>query len=152
MVLLVLGYAGSVSAQGRLYTTWAPWQADSVLAAWALKRFVDPDAQFESAAGGTRLPADRALDTPDSPYRRTAARTAFEEVVRLHKLDFACIERLRPIIRVLELARWRKSESPQAEGFESALSQRLPREPGRGGLEPAFSYIDSFCASAPDTK
>jgi hypothetical protein len=150
--LLVLGCACDAWAQGRLYATWAPWQADSALAAWALKRFVDPDAQFESVATGTRLAPERALDTPDSPYRRSGARTAFEEVARVHKLDVACIERLRPIVRVLELARWRKSESPQAESFEAALNQRLPHEPGRGGLEPAFSYIDSFCATALDAK
>jgi hypothetical protein len=152
IAVLVLGWSGSAWPEGRLYTTWAPWQADSVVAAWTLKRYVDPGAQFEAVASGTRLPADRALDTPDSAYRRSGARTAFEEVVRVHKLEFACLERLRPIIRVLELARWRKSESPQAESFESALNQRLPREPGRGGLESAFAYVDSFCATAPDTK
>jgi hypothetical protein len=139
-------WASVAHAQDHLYTTWAPWQADSALAAWALKRFVDPKAEFEAVTAGIRLPPHRALDTPDSAYRRSAARTAFEEVVRLHNLEFNCLGRIRPIIRLLELVRWRKSENPEAEVFEAALSQRLPSGPGRGGLEAAFSYIDAFCA------
>jgi hypothetical protein len=149
LLVAVLGWTapGAGCAAERVYTTWAPWQVDSALAAWAIKRYVDPGAQFESVVTGTRLAADRALDTPDSVYRRTAARTAFEEVVRVHGLEFNCAARLRRIVRVLELVRWRKAENPEAEAFELALNERLPRTPQRGGLEAAFAYIESFCVS-----
>lgn len=132
-----------------VYATWTPWQADSVLAAWALQRYVHPEARFESLPRGTLIPADRALDTPDSPYRRSGLRTAFEEVLRVHRVpQDSCIEKLRPIVRLLELAAWRKAEMPEAERFETELSALLPVPPTQGALEDAFAYIDRFCASA----
>jgi hypothetical protein len=147
-LLPCLAAAADVPSQ-RTYATWTPWQADSVLAAWALQRYVHPEAQFESLPRGTPIPADTALDTPDSPYRRSGVRTAFEEVLRLHRVpQDPCIEKLRPIVRLLELAAWRKAEMPDAEQFETELSALLPVSPTKGGLERALEYVDRFCATA----
>jgi hypothetical protein len=152
-VLLVLFISIQADASGeRSFATWAPWQPDSLLVAWVLKRHVFPNAQFEALNNGTPIPSDSALDTPDSPYRRSGMRTAFEEALRLNNIDTDCSRRLRPIIRTLELASWRKSEYPEAEAFESGLQPLLPMMPGKGGLEAAFAYVDRFCASSVKTK
>lgn len=134
------------AAPPRAYVTWHPWQADSVLAAWALKRYVAQNAEFESVPNGTPIALEQALDTPDSPYRRNALRTAYEEALRIHRIESQCAERMRPIVRVLELVQWRKAEHPEAESFEAGLLPLLPQQPSRGGLTAAFAYIDQFCS------
>lgn len=143
----------AVAGTPRLYLTWAPWQVDSVLAAWVIKRHVYPDADFGMVVRGAPIATAQAIDTPASPYRRNGMRTAFEETLRVHAVpEDACIGRLRSIVRVLELAAWRKVEWPDTERFELELLRMLPKEPSKGRLEPAFEYIDRFCASASGEK
>lgn len=148
--LLLVVSSGLCRAETKTYATWLPWQVDSVVAAWVLKRYVHTDALFESVPRGTDIPPERALDTPTSPYRRNGRQTAFDETLRIHKLDFACSEKLGPIVRMLELAPWRKSENPEAEKFEIELNRLMPQGPSKGGLEAAFAYIDQYCGSPAD--
>lgn len=138
----------SHAAHGQRIATWAPWESDSAATAWVLQRHVYPDATFQSLPKGTPIEG-LALDVPDSPYRRTATATAFEAAVRQHQIQNPCVARLTPKIRLLELAPWRKSTSPDAEDFEARLAPLLPSEPTVGGLEPAFAFLDTFCQENP---
>lgn len=125
--------------------TWHPWQLDSVLVAWALKQTQMPPPVFESVARGVVIPPERAIDTPDSPYRRTGQRTAFEEAVRRHGLNHVCVPRLREAVRVVELAPWRKPEFPAVEEFEVRVLRAIPQQPARGGLDAALAEVDRYC-------
>lgn len=147
-ILVVSSFVGGCGvgySQAASYSTWVPWQVDSVAAAWVLKRYVQPDAKFSSVPRGTSLPTAMALDTPDSPYRRSGRMTAFEQALRLHKVDVSCRGDLKKVVRLLELAPWRKMENPAAEKFEHDLNLLLPAGPTAGGLEAAFNYIDNYC-------
>lgn len=145
--LAVLGLAAVLPAQAAeaVLQTWHPWQLDSVLVAWALTQAGAAPPTFESIVRGTPIPAERAIDTPDSPYRRTGQRTAFEEAVRQHKLQHACVPRLREAVRVVELAAWRKPEFPAVEEFEARVLKAIPSAPMRGGLEAALAEVDRYC-------
>lgn len=125
--------------------TWHPWQLDSVLVAWVLSQTSKPPPVFESVTRGTPIAPERAIDTPDSPYRRTGHRTAFEEAARLGRLDHPCVPRLRDAVRVVELAAWRKPEHPAVEVFEARVLKVIPSQPARGGLEAAFAEVERFC-------
>lgn len=125
--------------------TWHPWQLDSVLVAWSLTQVQSPPPVFESITRGAPIPPARGIDTPDSPYRRTGQRTAFEEAVRLNKVNHPCVPRLRDAVRVVELAAWRKPEFPAVEEFEARVLKVIPAQPMRGGLEAAFAEIERFC-------
>ncbi len=142
--LLLGGLLLSGPAQTALYSTWAPWEIDSAAAAWVLRRHVDPDARFQSLPKGTQI-AGATLDTPDSPFRRGASYTAFDSVIRQHRLESACLKRLTPMIRMLELTPWRKVTDPAAEALEMKLRPLLPLEPVHDGLESAFAVLDAFC-------
>ncbi len=131
-------------ADGTLQT-WHPWQLDSVLVAWALTQAKTPPPVFESITRGTLIPPERAIDTPDSPYRRTGHRTAFEEAVRLNKVSHPCVPRLRDAVRVVELAAWRKPEYPAVEEFEARVLKVIPAQPMRGGLVAALAEVDRYC-------
>lgn len=124
--------------------TWHPWQLDSVLVAWALQQGLRPPL-FESLPRGQAIPAERAIDTPDSPFRRTGQRTAFEAAVRQAELRHPCVPRLRDAVRVVELAAWRKPEFPSVEEFEARVLRAIPAQPARGGLEAAFAEIERYC-------
>ncbi len=140
----------ATSADLQVYKTWAPWETDSFLAAWALKRYVHPEARFAALPRGTKIKPGTAIDVPDSPYRRNATRTAFEEVVRIHHLNIPCFMRIRSMARLLEMSPWRKSENREAVDFEFGLRPLLPKTPVEGGLEAAFEYVDGFCKSSSD--
>jgi hypothetical protein len=142
---LAAGLANPAAGADALLQTWHPWQLDSVLVAWALTQAKAPTPVFESITRGTLIPPERAIDTPDSPYRRTGHRTAFEEAVRLNKVNHACVPRLRDAVRVVELAAWRKPEFPAVEEFEARVLKVIPAQPMRGGLDAALAEVDRYC-------
>jgi hypothetical protein len=132
-------------AADALLQTWHPWQLDSVLVAWALIQAKPTPPVFESIVRGEPIPPERAIDTPDSPYRRTGQRTAFEEAVRQNKVVHPCVPRLRDAVRVVELAAWRKPEFPAVEEFEARVLKVIPAQPMRGGLEAALAEVERYC-------
>ena len=142
--------AGSLSlpsaAADVLLQTWHPWQLDSVLVAWALLQVPGPAPVFESLPRGVPIPPERAIDTPESPYRRTGQRTAFEEAVRQAGVKHACVPKLREAVRIVELAAWRKPEFPLVEAFEARVLKAIPAQPMRGGLEGALAEVERFCS------
>jgi len=146
MILVGMALASPADAAETVLQTWHPWQLDSVLVAWALVQVRSPAPEFESIARGTLIPADRAIDTPESPYRRSGQRTAFDEAVRLNRVDHPCVPRLREAVRVVELAAWRKPEFPVVERFEARVLKVIPATPMRGGLQAALAEVDRYCA------
>jgi hypothetical protein len=142
---MAAGLSPSCAAVEAVMQTWHPWQLDSVLVAWALSQAGSPPPVFESLARGTPIAPERAIDTPDSPYRRTGQRTAFEEAVRQTGVKHPCVARLRDAVRVVELAAWRKPEFPAVEAFEARVLKVIPAQPMQGGLEMAFAEVDRYC-------
>lgn len=126
-------------------STWAPWEVDSTVTAWYLKRNVIQNAEFRSLPKGTHIEPEASIDIPDSPYRRDARNTAFDSAIKKHSITSSCTDKLAKIVRLLELAPWRKSTSTEAEAFERGILPLLPRQPSDGGLEQAFGYLDKFC-------
>lgn len=145
---LAAGLALPTAGADEALQTWHPWQLDSVLVVWALAQGAATPPVFESIVRGTPIPRERAIDTPDSPYRRTGQRTAFEEAVRHHKLGHPCVPKLRDAVRVVELAPWRKPEFPAVEEFEVRVLKAIPTQPIYGGLDAALAEVDRYCREA----
>jgi hypothetical protein len=142
---LMVGLSPSSFAQSAAMQTWHPWQLDSVLVAWALTQAMKPPPVFESVSRGTVIAPEQAIDTPDSPYRRTGQRTAFEEAVRQAGVVHPCVPRLREAVRVVELAAWRRPEFPLVEAFEARVLAAIPAQPARGELKAAFDEVERYC-------
>lgn len=145
--MLLLIFTGK--AHGAHYKTDRPWETDSVLVAWLIKKHVDHDAHFSSVPRNEKIAKKLSINTPYSPLRRSARFTAFDAASRMYKVKTSCVDKIKPLIRILELTPWRKHEYAEALRFEKGLAPLLPVEPGSGGLEDAFTYIDSFCDSSP---
>jgi hypothetical protein len=92
-LLLVVATVSGIKADPAVFYTWAPWETDSLAAAWAIKRYVDPKAVFVSVARGSKIASGNTIDVPNSPYRRSARTTAFDAVIRIHRIESTCIER-----------------------------------------------------------
>lgn len=145
IILLLTILLVSLPAHANTYTTWAPWEIDSTVTAWYLKRNIAQNAKFKSVRKSTYIKPETSIDVPDSPYRRSAKLTAFDSAIRKHSIESFCTKKLVKMVRLLELAPWRKSTSAEAEAFERNIRPFLPKEPTVGGLEQAFDYIDKFC-------
>ena len=144
-LLSVAGPVGAEAAAGDTLLTWHPWQLDSVLVAWTLAQTQTPPPVFESVARGTPIAPERAIDTPESPYRRNGQLTAFDQALQRTRLQNGCAERLREAVRIVELAPWRKPEFPAVEAFEAHVQNVIPKQPMRGGLEAAFAEVERYC-------
>jgi hypothetical protein len=144
-ITALLSAATCMAATAAPMQTWHPWQLDSVLVAWVLVQSRAVAPEFESVTRGQILSPEQAIDTPESPYRRTGQRTAFEAAVHQSQLQHPCTHRLREAVRVVELAAWRKPEHPAIEAFEARLLKTLPTQATRGGLEAAFAEIQRYC-------
>jgi len=132
-------------AEGGHYKSYIPWETDSVFSAWLIKRYVDENATFSTVPKSQKIKKQFAINTSYSNMRRSARFTAFEATARIYKLDNKCIDRLKPIIRVLEMTPWRKHEDMHSFRFEVGFVPLFPKEDGEQSLQSAFDYIDKYC-------
>lgn len=146
LFMIVILLVANTPIYATTFSTWAPWEIDSTVTAWYLKRNIIQNAEFTSLPKGTTIEHNTSIDIPDSPYRRSARTTAFDSAIKKHLIESRCTEKLAKIVRLLELAPWRKSTSAEAEAFERSILPLLPKNPSYDGLEQAFDYLDKFCA------
>lgn len=138
---LFLSFMFSPSLNASVYKTYSQWEVDAVLVAWLINRHVDSDSEFIVVEKGTFIDKEYAINTPSSKFRRSAKETAFESALRQFKISNACSDKLIPIIRVVELAPWRKSEYLYVLNFENDVVGLLNEE----SVSAVFDYIDHYC-------
>lgn len=144
-MILILLASSLLFAQGGHYKSYMPWETDSVFVAWLIKRHVDKDAVFSAIKKPEKIEKEFAINTSYSDMRRSSRFTAFEAAVRIYKIDDKCVDKLRPIIRVLEMTPWRKHEDMRSFRFEEGIVPLFPTESGQQSLEEVFMYIDNYC-------
>ena len=123
------------------YKTYSRWEIDAVFVAWLISRHVDKNAEFHVVPKGTHIETKYAINTPNSRFRRSGRETAFESALRYYHIHNDCSDKLIPIVRVLEMAPWRKSENIHILKFESDAVRLLKDE----NLSAVFGYIDNYC-------
>ncbi len=129
------------SLYASIYKTYAQWEIDALFVAWLISRHVDKDAEFRVVPKGTSIEAKHAINTPNSRFRRSGRETAFESALRYYNIHNDCSNNLIPIIRLLEMAPWRKSEDLHILSFEKDVVTRLKD----GNISAVFEYIDNYC-------
>lgn len=141
LIYLFMALSFSLSLNASTYKTYTQWEVDALMSAWLISRFVESDAKFSIVKKGSIIDKEYAINTPNSKYRRGAKETAFESVLRQFSISDSCTKSLIPIIRVVELAPWRKSEYLYILNFENEIVDILNKD----GIERAFIYIDNYC-------
>ena len=129
------------SLHASLYKTYTRWEIDALFVAWIISRHVEPEAQFIVVPKGSDIEPSHAINTPRSRFHRSGRETAFESALRYYKIHTSCTEKLTPIIRILEMAPWRKSEDPKVLNFEHDIHTILQKS----DISTAFDYIDHYC-------
>lgn len=130
-----------------------PVEIDSLLVAWLIDRYVDPEARFILTTKEQKLRNEdvTSINTSDSPYRRGSRLTAFDMAVGEFAVQNSCIEVLQRYNKILELTPWRKLEYPDAHNFEMTITPLLPELPNGKNLQQSFTFIDRFCNSVMQT-
>ncbi len=123
------------------YKTYDQWEVDALGVAWVIHTYVDANADFAVVKKGTHIEDDLAVNTPNSRFRRTAKETAFESALRYFNVNNECTKKVLPLIRVIEMAPWRKSEDMEVLNFEKDIVNTLNKK----DIFAAFAYIDRFC-------
>lgn len=129
------------SLPASVYKTYSQWEIDAVFVAWLISRHVDRDATFRIVPKSTQIDKNFSINTPNSKFRRSGKETAFESALRHYNIHNDCTNTLVPVIRVLEMAPWRKSEDIHILNFESHVVKLLKEK----GLSDVFGYIDNYC-------
>ncbi len=145
--LLTVMLTTGLLVQAEVHYAPFPYETDTVLTAWLIKHYKDPEALFAGIPKSkqSKIPSERQINTGVSPYRRSARFTAFETARRILGATGTCIEKLTPLSRVLEKAAWRKQQYPEFVSFELRLHNSLPDSPEPNDLRKAFEIIENYC-------
>ena len=143
-IILILSI-NLIYAEDRHYKSYVPWETDSIFVAWLIKRYVDKNAVFSTVPKPQKIDKEYAINTSNSKMRRSSRFTAFEAAVRIYNINDLCIDKLKPVIRILEMTPWRKHEDMNSFRFEEGIVKLFPKESGIQSLEKAFTYIDKYC-------
>lgn len=139
ILLISLFYLSPLNAS--VYKTYSQWEIDAVFVAWLINRHVEKDSEFIIVEKGVFIESEYAINTPNSRFRRGGKETAFESALRQLNIHTSCTDSLTPIIRIIELAPWRKSEYIHVLTFESDIFTLLKKQ----DISAVFSYIDEYC-------
>jgi len=141
IILLFVYFSIASSLNASVYKTYTQWEVDAIFVSWLINRYVDKQSEFIVVKKGTFIDEEYAINTPKSRFRRGGKETAFESALRQLNIRNNCSDALVPIIRILELAPWRKSEYLYVLNFENNLVNILEKD----GIEKVFNYIDNYC-------
>jgi len=138
----------TINSYASVYKSYYPWESDSILVAWVIDKFVDKNASFIAVDKKEEKLStnENTINTSNSKLRRTARFTAFEMAVKYYNIkEDRCINRLKKIIRVLEMTPWKKEEYEDIVKFEERFVALFPKEIKDNNLSRAFKYLDNFC-------
>lgn len=141
LILLFLSLLCLSSLNASVYKTYSQWEIDALFVAWLINRHVDKESEFIIVEKGAFIEPEYAINTPDSRFRRGGKETAFESALRQLNIHTSCTDSLTPIIRIIELAPWRKAEYIHVLTFESDIITLLNKQ----DISAVFSYIDEYC-------
>jgi len=127
------------------WSTWTPWEPDSVMAAWLVSRYHDQSIQFIAHEKGTQVAPLFSFDNPNSPLSRDGKETTFQKVAKHLGVDDDCIQSLSTVSYVIEMIPWQMSLYPDVVELKIKLQPHVPRNVGVAELDKAFSLLDQHC-------
>ncbi len=133
-----------------LYVTRMPTEEDTYVAAWLIKRFIDPTAVFSFIQLGTALPKQGILfDLPSSRirWRRTHNRCTSENVFADMKASNAVQKKMVMYMARLERASWLVSPNSDAGRLRAWIRHlnTTVNDPQQR-MKRAFKYLDKIYA------
>ena len=94
---------------------------DRTACAWLIRRFIDPEAEFEFVADVSRLPADATpFDISGQAFSHRDGASTFEVMVRHYSLDVPGLEALGRIVHEADIEDERY-DAPEAPGLDAII-------------------------------
>lgn len=120
-----------------LYTTWDVPEPDRVVAMWATRRFVEPQARFHFIKPFEAIRYGRPFDLPEATVRRRGLRSATQVTVDSAGLGSdARLDALARMTYLTEVTPWMLASDPEAGRLAELLRDAAERECG-ASLDPA---------------
>lgn len=131
-----------------LYVTWDVLEPDRVASAWIWQRFVEPDARFYLVRPFSRSARGTPFDLPEAVVRRSATRSATENLVVSRKLEGdAALAKLARMTHLFEITPWMEASDPQAFELGRGLLRAVePQEKSNptAALREGFKWLDGW--------
>lgn len=88
------------------YVTWPPIEPDKAIAAWLIKEYVNPQAQFVFLERGTAVSNGISFDIPGSEFARDPRRCTSESIIQAYGITNGMAVELAGLARRFEIAYW----------------------------------------------
>jgi hypothetical protein len=118
--MLVPSITALSGEQQHLYS-WDIMEMDRIASIWLIKRFVDPKATFRFYPRDTMQMDGIQIDTPLSKFRRTHRMTAYETLLKAHKLSDPSLIYIGQLVRDVEINIWGKKVLPETQGIDLVM-------------------------------
>ena len=121
---------GDEHTETHVYATWDRFEVDRCVAAWLIKRFVDPDAEF---------------DTPGARYTRVAGKSVSAVVLAEASIEGPAVQRIVQLVQATEVAFWMLQPGSQEANLRDALQALwMQASHPEARLQPIFAYLDEL--------
>lgn len=131
-----------------LYITWDVVEPDRVAAAWVLTRFVEPRARLHFVEPFARITRGKPFDTPEAKVRRSATRSATENLIADRGLERdPALARLAHMTHLYEITPWMAASDAEASAIHNELT-KATGEPASGqaaaAMRAGFDWLDGW--------
>ena len=138
----------SIAAEDNLngpYTTWPPIEPDKAIAAWIIKKHVDPAARFVFVERGTAISQGIPFDVPGSKYIRDQRRCASEAIIQSFQVQDEKASQLASLARRIEIAFWAANFTAEEDALINEISEISATTTNyEEGLSQAIKLVDKW--------
>ncbi|HWX19130.1 MAG TPA: chromate resistance protein ChrB domain-containing protein [Candidatus Binatia bacterium] len=136
-----------------LYTTWDVLEPDRVASAWVWQRFIDRRARFYFVRPFSRITRGIPFDTPEAKFRRSATRSATENILAEHGLDREPpLARLAHMTHLYEITPWSAGADEDAHRLHAELTKAVgngTNDHAAKAMRAGFQWLDQWKNSQP---
>lgn len=134
-----------------LYVTWDRFEVDRCVAAWLIKRRLDPLARFELLPVESPPPSEGCVsfDVPGAKYERQPGTSVSEAVLAEINVEDPALDWLIRLVRAVEVAFWMLEPDSEEAKLRGALLARWEQAPDTDQrFQAIFEYLDEVHAAA----
>jgi hypothetical protein len=130
---------------GTRYATTPAVEPDRCATAWAIRRYVDPQATFEFHPEGTLPEGVTAFDLPEAELRRDARRATLEVLIERARLSDPFVLQLGRLVHDVEIRAWARPADAPSVAFERRLMTAVLAAPDpTSALTACFQVLDAL--------
>jgi len=136
--------APATRPDSHIYWTWDTMEFDKCVAAWMIRRFIDPEAVFQFHAEGTTEAEGTPFDVPGKPWSRKHLKCTSDCVLETLNRDDPALQEIVHFAHVTELNRWQLDRFPDARRhFEEVRAVMNSSATQAECLERTSRYFDN---------